>query len=264
MRKVRESRTILAPQEPLNVTPPHPGSAHPEPWGYVMTVGWTVLAFIVSAGIAVICLYALFGSDPLAAIEKTDDGAVISAVTISSSIVQIAMLMLAVQLKHWPIDKYLGLILPPRLVIIRALIVMVVLLVVIEGVITLLGYNTVPPFQINSYRSAKAAGWLPGLFAAVVLFAPLSEEIVFRGFLYRGFVRRPGHEPFAIIITTLIWTMAHIQYDLLGMMQIFVMGILLGAVRWWSGSTTLTILMHVVANVLATIETVIYVEWIAK
>lgn len=229
-----------------------------------MTAVWTVLAFLVSAAAATLCLYLLFGSDPLVAIGKTDDGVIISAVTISSNAVQIAVLAIAVQLKHWPIDKYLALNLPRRSVIVRALLLMIALLVIIEGVTLLVGQNNVPPFQINSYRTAKEAGWLPALFAAVVLFAPVSEEIVFRGFLYRGFVRRPGHEPFAIVAITLVWTAAHIQYDFWGMAQIFVMGILLGAIRWWSGSTAVTMMLHVLANLLATIETVIYVEWFSK
>jgi hypothetical protein len=234
------------------------------PWGYVMTVVWVVTAFVISAVAATGCLYLFFGSNPISVIAKTDDGVVISVVTISSNIVQIAVLALVIQFRHWPLEKYLALKLPRRSVMIRALLLMIALLVVLESATALFGSNNVPPFQVNSYRTAKEAGWLPALFAAVVVFAPLTEEIVFRGFLYRGFVRRPGHEPFAIVIISLVWTAAHIQYDFWGMAQIFVMGILLGALRWWSGSTSLTISLHVLANFLATLETVVYVEWLSK
>jgi membrane protease YdiL (CAAX protease family) len=37
---------------------------------------------------------------------------------------------------------------------------------------------------------------------------------------------------------------------------------LLGWARWRSGSTLLTILMHVLANLWATIESMIKVEWL--
>jgi len=86
---------------------------------------------------------------------------------------------------------------------------------------------------------------------------------VFRGFLYRGFVRKPGHEPYAIVVITLVWMAVHQQYDWIGMLQIFLIGLLLGWVRWSTGSIGLTMLMHMAANLIATIETVVWVEWLA-
>jgi len=47
------------------------------------------------------------------------------------------------------------------------------------------------------------------------------------------------------------------------MAQIFVLGLLLGWFRWASGSTTLTILMHVLVNFEAMIETAIKVEYLS-
>ena len=55
------------------------------------------------------------------------------------------------------------------------------------------GRDLVPPFQVEAYQSAKDAGWLVGLMLAIVVVAPIGEEIAFRGFLYRGLVR-PGYE----------------------------------------------------------------------
>jgi len=47
----------------------------------------------------------------------------------------------------------------------------------------------------------------------------------------------------------------HIQYDWFGLAQVFLIGMLLGWVRWRSGSTTLTILMHGLNNLWAMLET---------
>ena len=55
----------------------------------------------------------------------------------------------------------------------------------------------------------------------------------------------------------------HIQYDWLGMVQIFAIGLMLGWFRWASGSTTLTIVMHVLINLEAMIETAIKVEYLS-
>jgi len=117
----------------------------------------------------------------------------------------------------------------------------------------------VPPFQVEAYQSAKDAGWMLGLMLAIVVVAPVGEEIAFRGFLYRGLVR-PGYEQLAIVVISLAWALLHIQYDWLGMAQIFAAGLTLGWFRWASGSTTLTIIMHVLINFEAMLETAIKVE----
>ena len=190
------------------------------------------------------------------------DGVLIANITILSAIVQIAIVAFAIKIRGWTVPDYLGLTLPPRHVIVQSLILLVALLVVIDGLTLAFGYSSVPPFQVISYRTAKAAGGLLPLFSAVVLFAPVAEEIVFRGFLYRGFVRKPGHELYAILIITVLWMAVHQQYDWVGLLQIFVIGLLLGWVRWSTGSIGLTMLMHMVANLFASIETVIWVEWL--
>ena len=60
--------------------------------------------------------------------------------------------------------------------------------------------------------------------------------------------------------SSLAWALLHIQYDWLGMAQIFAAGLVLGWFRWASGSTTLTIIMHVLINAEAMLETAIKVE----
>ena len=99
------------------------------------------------------------------------------------------------------------------------------------------GRDIVPPFQVEAYQSAKEAGWLLWLAVAIVFAAPIGEEIAFRGFLYRG-LARPGREMLAIVVIALAWALLHIQYDWLGMAQIFTAGLMLGWFRWASGSTT--------------------------
>ena len=61
------------------------------------------------------------------------------------------------------------------------------------------GRDVVPPFQVEAYQTAKDAGWLMQLTLAIVFVAPLGEEVVFRGFLYRG-LARPGYEMQAIAV----------------------------------------------------------------
>ena len=110
----------------------------------------------------------------------------------------------------------------------------------------------------DSYQAARAARDLLMLWLAVSVIAPVVEEITFRGFLYRGWVGplRPGG---AVVATALLWALLHVQYDVFDMVQIFVLGLALGYIRWRSGSTLLTILLHMLNNVIAMIETAIRV-----
>ena len=125
----------------------------------------------------------------------------------------------------------------------------------------LFGRNPVPEFQIVAYRTAREAGALPLLFGTIVLLAPITEEIMFRGFVFRGLVRRPSHAPYMILLISLAFAIIHQQYDLLGLGQVLAMALLLGWARYLSGSILLSIMMHVLANLIAMLETVVYLEW---
>ena len=48
-----------------------------------------------------------------------------------------------------------------------------------------------------------------------------------------------------------------------GITQVFLTGLVLGWVRWRSGSTTLTSLLHMLVNLGATVETIIKMGWSA-
>jgi membrane protease YdiL (CAAX protease family) len=82
----------------------------------------------------------------------------------------------------------------------------------------------------------------------ILIVAPIFEELLFRGFIFRAFVHAPRDAIPTIVLTSLIWLLSHFQYDWLGIAEIFVLGLLLGLVRWHTGSTTLTALLHMVSN----------------
>jgi hypothetical protein len=55
----------------------------------------------------------------------------------------------------------------------------------------------------------------------------------------------------------------HLQYDWYVIAQIFVFGLLLGWLRWASGSTILTILLHALINAEGMLETVLDQKWLS-
>jgi membrane protease YdiL (CAAX protease family) len=66
----------------------------------------------------------------------------------------------------------------------------------------------------------------------------------------------------AVVVISLAWALLHIQYDWSAWRK-SCGGLMLGWFRWASGSTTLTIVMHVLINAEAMLETTIKMEWLS-
>jgi len=244
--------SFIANQNPPGTPPYIP------PWGIPATIAWLLFAFLVSVVVAT-GVFAAWQGDGGNLPTLTYDGVVIAIGAMASVPVQVAVLAYAARLRRWSAAEYLAIDLPTRGEIVFAALCVVALNLVCDGLLYVTGRDVVPPFQVDAYQSAKDAGWLIGLTLAIVVIAPIGEEVAFRGFLYRGLVR-PGREMPAIVVIAIAWALLHIQYDWLGMAQIFAAGLMLGWFRWASGSTTLTIFMHVLINFEAMIETTIKME----
>lgn len=72
--------------------------------------------------------------------------------------------------------------------------------------------------------------------------AAVGEELLFRGVLQRMFLRQFGQAWPAIILSAFLFSSMHMQFY--GFLPRFVLGILLGAVYWFSGSLWTAILAH--------------------
>lgn len=122
------------------------------------------------------------------------------------------------------------------------------------------GREVMPGFMMGTLKAAQADNTLWLLVLAIVVAAPVTEEFFVRGFLYRGwsesFLRVPG----AIILSSAVWTMMHLQYDWFFLGQVFTIGLLLGYLRYRSNSTWLTVVIHGLNNLAATIQTI----WLAS
>ncbi len=113
--------------------------------------------------------------------------------------------------------------------------------------------TNVGTFQVDTYRSSRDVGALPLFLFASIFVAPLYEEIVFRGFLYRGWIRSARSAVPGILIITALFALMHVkQANWYGIVQVFLIGLTLGWARWLSGSTVLTILLHTLSNLWAT------------
>jgi uncharacterized protein len=230
-------------------------------WGYLATIAWAIVAFVSGqfAGLMALLLWRRGGVNSF--FDTPYDGILVTLFILISNPVSVAELALAVRLIGAPIGDYLGLVRPRRSDVAVGLAVLVGLIALSDVLLYLSGRELVTPFQLQAYSTASAEGWLlPMAFAAIIV-APAGEEIMFRGFLFRGFVRSERAAWPAIIVISLLWAALHIQYDWAGILQIFVIGLFLGWVRWRSGSTLLTFLLHALFNLEGTMETLLAVKF---
>jgi membrane protease YdiL (CAAX protease family) len=93
---------------------------------------------------------------------------------------------------------------------------------------------------------------VPPLMVGVVLLAPLTEEIVFRGLLLQGLRRTWLGALGALLVTSALFSLIHAaQYGLVQLVSMFALGLLLGVLRLAGGSLTLAILLHSLNNTVA-------------
>ena len=242
-----------------------PGTDAPRsPWGLWATLGWVLLSFVLSA-IAGFVVVLIWRPDAIMSggADMLKDGPLISVTTVASAIVQVGTLALAAKLARWPAGEYLGLVRPAMRPALIAIAIMIVFLLGYDALTYLIGRDVVTPFQVDTYRTARDGGTLPLLWLTFVIVAPVAEEIMFRGFLFRGWVRSEHSASPGILIISALFAAIHVQYDWFGMLQVFFIGLLLAIARWRSGSTLLTILMHVLINFWATVQSMIKVEWLS-
>jgi hypothetical protein len=115
----------------------------------------------------------------------------------------------------------------------------------------------VPRFMLDVYTTA---GSLPLMYVSFVLFAPLFEEALFRGFLFKGIEDGAVGSVGAIVITSALWTVIHFQYDLYVLSNVFFLGLLIGAARLKTGSIGVPYAMHAANNLMALAATGLHVE----
>jgi membrane protease YdiL (CAAX protease family) len=76
----------------------------------------------------------------------------------------------------------------------------------------------------------------------ISLFAGIGEELFFRGVLQRLFIKAFKNPWMGIIVTAFLFSALHVQF--FGFIPRFLLGILLGAVYWYSGSLLTAIVAH--------------------
>jgi membrane protease YdiL (CAAX protease family) len=232
------------------------------PWGFWGTLGWGLFA-MATALFAVVIYMGFWMLTHQLRIPDASDAAFSVVAGIVASVAPVIVLVIAVKSRQFALRSYFTLGRIPRGHLVFGVVCLIMLIVALEATERLLGIDAGSESVAATYRAAKLAGMLPTLWLATVVVAPVTEELLFRGFLHRGWAPSRLGIFGTIVLTSALWAALHQQYNWLGILCIFLMGLIFGWVRQRSGSTTLTIILHALNNLLATILVAIQIEWLA-
>jgi len=227
----------------------------PRIWKFWGTLLWGLFGFVVMflGQLLVLVWLVMVQPDPISLgliARIAGDGVTIALSVIMGLPAVVAALWLAIRISRTPFADYLAI----RRLAGRDLAIGVVSLVVLvlawEALGQWIGHESSPQFMGDVFKSARADNALWLLVIAFAVAAPMSEELLARGFLYRGwsesFLRPVG----AIILSSMAWTAVHIQYssDWFLFSEVFSIGLLFGYLRYRSHSIWLTIILHGLNN----------------
>lgn len=238
----------------------------PKPWGVWATIGFSCIIAVAYIAVVVFAIIAIiiirspgpgFPSDDFAEKLQTD-GLFLSIIICANApiVVGLCVLFAAIR-KGISISEYLGLRMVRCRTVLLWLFVTIGMGVLSDALARHLEVPVTPDFMVAVYSTA---GFLPLLWLALTWAAPIYEEVFFRGFLFKGLQHSRLGSVGAVIITALVWAAIHTQYEAYAIFHIFVLGLLFGWARTKTGSVLLTILMHSIVNIIATVQVALYME----
>jgi membrane protease YdiL (CAAX protease family) len=240
-----------------------------KPWGFWATLGFSAIIFALFTALQILVATAFVS---LAKVQHPEldlkvyanslssNGLCLAIMEIVSGLICIPLTLFFTKLrKNISVENYIGFREPLKKEWVEWLLILGAFLFLSDAVTFSLHRPIVPPFMIEAY---KTASFLPALLFAIIIVAPIFEEIFFRGFFFQG-IRYSRLGPIgAIVITSLIWAAIHLQYDIYGITTLFAFGLLLGIARIKTDSIHLLMVMHSLASLVATIETALHIYFI--
>jgi membrane protease YdiL (CAAX protease family) len=215
-------------------------------WDFMETAFVSLIAYGVytlSSGLALAIMLAMQdGAKTLSPAQFQAYG----AAYIVASPLTIAVLWVAIRMAGRDFAEYLALNWPSSGELLRALAITAILLLVESLTISVVDTDET---LAGPYVSARQAGGLLILLIGGCIAAPVMEEFVVRGFMFRGWSQSFLGPVGSIVVTSVLWAMMHTQYDWFGRFWIFVTGLVLGHFRWQSNSTWLTVMVHSAINI---------------
>jgi CAAX protease family protein len=249
---------------PIAPAPVIPAQRPPRIWKFWGTALWGLFVFaaMFAGQIAVVAWFVLRREGPIdmaAAIHVVGGGLTISLSVIMGLPAVVLALWIAIRASRTPFADYLALRGTSWINFAIGAAALGVLVMGWDAVSRATGREVTPGFMGDVLQSAQADGALWLLVVAFCVAAPVSEELFARGFLYRGWSESFLGPAGAVLLSSLVWTALHLQYDWFFFGEVFSIGLLLGYLRYRFNSTWLTIFVHGLNNIAAVVQTL----WLA-
>jgi membrane protease YdiL (CAAX protease family) len=250
----------LNPEVPSVVVRAIPGQRPPRIWKFWGTALWGLFVFAAMfvGQLAVVAWFVLRQQGPIdmaAAIHVVGGGLTISLSVIMGLPAVLAALWSATRLAGTPFADYLALRGTSWINFLIGAVALGVLVMGWDVLSRATGREVQPGFMGDVLKSARADGALWLLVIAFCVAAPVTEEFFARGFLYRGWSESALGPIGAILLSSLVWTALHLQYDWFFFGEVFSIGLLLGYLRYRFHSTWLTVFVHGLNNLAAVVQT---------
>ena len=224
---------------------------------FMLTVGM-VLAFFISQLVGVY----IAGKLVLPATKNasmgdifffgSNDGTVVSLSILIGCVLLMTTSVLIIRIKGGEWRQYLALK-PFSLAVGIGMLGLLVIFMIINQALTYMLDMTPLVFVDPLYHSVSSV-WL--LVFAMVVVAPLYEEVIFRGILWSAIAEQftavsyPAHRGTiaASIVTSLIFAIIHVQYGIYEISTIVILALIFCYARIKSGSLLLPIVLHMINN----------------
>lgn len=219
------------------------------PWGALVA---TFLIVVLSIGGAIVLLQLLgWGRPPVGLPARKDVGAFASGLQVFAvwQALIVVLTLLASLMFGGRIRDVLALPRAPRGW--RSYVGAFLTLVLMQIALSVVQYNTTSGDLYADLRPfvqlVRGPDW-PLAAAVIGIGAPLSEEMLFRGFLLSALARTRLQFWGAAIIATALWTAMHAGYSLVGILEVFLIGMFFSWLLWRTGSLRVAIVCHAVYN----------------
>lgn len=222
---------------------------------YVPRTPWTAvraaLAAIVIVAAAAVAAVIVQGSGVIPSVPRGarlgQDGNVLQTLAIWQ-VLSVALTLLAGGLFGGKVLDALALRPPPgsSLVYLKAIGLMAAMQVAVSAI----QYTFFPQDMYADLRPLLGIfgeQWLLALLV-VGIGAPLSEELLFRGFLLSALARSRVGFAGGAIITTTWWTLLHWGYSAAGIVEVFLIGLFFSWLLWRTGSLLVPMFCHALYN----------------
>jgi membrane protease YdiL (CAAX protease family) len=247
-----------------------PDEQRPMPWGFWSTLGFSCVigaCSLVCGTLFVLVLVVLsrirnphFDIEQFAgSLEK--NGLFLAGLICVMAPPAIGLILLFAKIRrNITVRQYLSLHNPGWRQVCRWFLLLVLYAAVVEAISFLLTFAGRPFTSESMIRMYSTGQLMPLLWFAMVVVAPVSEELFFRGFLFKGIEGSRMGPVGAVIITSLVWSALHAQLDAFALAGTFVGGLLLGWALLKTRSVYIPIIMHTTWNLIATIEVALYLK----